>query len=289
MSINALRAGAAALVMAFSAPATAQTGGAAAKVDPVVATVDGQAIKLSDVVTAVRELPEEYRDRPAEALFASMLDQIIIATLLANEAGRLKLADDPAVRARIDEARDQILSNAYLERRVGAAVTEAALRARFASTTAPAGSNDEVRARHILVRTEAEAKAILGRLRGGADFAKLARTSSIGPSRTGGGDLGFFTRAKMVPAFAEAAFALKEGEVSQPVKTQFGWHVIKVEARRQGRQPRFEDAAEALRAEMSGEVVSAVIAELRGKANIVRFNADGSAPPPMSPIRPAAP
>ena len=146
-----------------------------------------------------------------------------------------------------------------------------------------------MRARHILVKSEDEAKAVIKELDGGADFAKLASEKSIGPSKAQGGDLDYFGRGQMVKEFEDAAFGLEAGAYTEtPVRTQFGWHVIKVEDKRKSEPPTFEEAESALGQEMSQEIAEALMRELTEKATIQRFELDGSAPR-MRRIEPAPP
>src|SRR5690606_4963724 len=130
-----------------------------------------------------------------------------------------------------------------------------------------------VHARHILTATEADAKSALEEVRKGADFTEVSKKRSTGPTASTGGDLGFFTKDKMVPEFAEAAFALQPGQISEtPVQSQFGWHVIKVEARRTAEPPRFEDVREQVYDIMSGEVIEKTVADLKKDAKIEQYD-----------------
>jgi peptidyl-prolyl cis-trans isomerase C len=128
-----------------------------------------------------------------------------------------------------------------------------------------------------LLETEEDAKAVIAELKGGADFAETAKAKSTGPSADNGGDLGFFTKGRMVPEFSEAAFAMKVGEVSStPVQTQFGWHVIKVDDRRQAPPPSFEESVDQLRDEGARQIIAAELVSLREGLEIKTFNLDGS-------------
>ena len=156
-------------------------------------------------------------------------------------------------------------------------VTEAALRKRYERQVKESPVVEEARARHILVKTEEEAIAVIAELESGAEFAATATAKSIGPSAARGGDLGYFKREQMVPPFAEAAFALKPGEMTKkPVKTQFGWHIILTEDIREIKQPSFEQKRDQLHTDMSREVVRVEMFRLRKSTKIERFNQDGS-------------
>ncbi|HEX7967838.1 MAG TPA: peptidylprolyl isomerase, partial [Stellaceae bacterium] len=176
-------------------------------------------------------------------------------------------------------------------------VTDQKLHARYDKFVKEAPPREDVHARHILVGSEDEAKAVIAELKKGGDFAKIAQEKTTDPSgKTSGGDLGYFTKEDMVPEFADAAFKLKPGEITQtPVKTQFGWHVIKVEDRRQAKPPTFEQIKPRLANEVSRELVGDKLNELKTAAKIEVFNLDGSkpggAPPPAAPgaLAPGAP
>ncbi len=157
-------------------------------------------------------------------------------------------------------------------------MSEPKLKERYTKFLADNPGQEEVSARHILLQTEEEAKAVVAELKKGADFADLARKKSIDPSaKTGGGDLGYFTKDQMVPEFSEAAFKLAKGQTTeQPVKSSFGWHVIRVEDKRRSPPPSFEEAREQLTSELSQQVISEVVKQLRDGAKLERFNMDGT-------------
>jgi peptidyl-prolyl cis-trans isomerase C len=259
----------------------ALTGGAYAQAeDPVVATVDGAQIRRSEVEAAARSLPEQYRQMPLEMLYGVLLDRVIDFRLLANEAEGLDLEGDAEVQAELARARADVLRDALIRQRIEAGSTDAALQARYEQLKEnPDFVREEVHARHILLETEEDARAVIEQLQGGADFAAVAQERSIGPSAATGGDLGYFSREQMVPEFAEAAFAMAAGETSSaPVQTQFGWHVIKVMDRRTS-APSFEESEPQLRQDLAREIVNALVADLRADAAIERFNLDGSPMP----------
>ena len=258
--------------------------------DPVVARVDGQPIMLSDVTAAARELPEQLRGTPPQVLFPLLLDQVIAGRAVTAAARRAGLDRDEAVMARIRRAEEQELQQAWLTAEIGSRVTDAAVRARYDQQIANRPAEEEVHARHILVPTEAEARAALAEVRGGADFAEVARRRSTGPGSREGGDLGFFRRGDMVPEFAAAAFALQAGQISEnPVQSPFGWHVIKVEERRQASPPAFEEVAQAIRQQLLEAEVQAAVERARSAVQVERFNMDGSAPRPTDSAEPPAP
>lgn len=295
-----LRAGLILAVALLAAPGLmAQPAPATPPGDPVVARVDGEPILLSDLAAAARDLPEELRGAPPQMLYPLLLDQMIAGRAVTAAARRARLDQDEEVRARIRRAEEQELQQAWLTREISARVNDAAIRARYDREIAARPAEEEVRARHILVPTESEARAALAEIRGGADFMAVAQRRSTGPGAREGGDLGFFRRGDMVPEFATAAFALQAGQVSEaPVQSPFGWHVIKVEERRTASPPPFEEVAQAIRQQLMEAEVQGAVERARAEARVERFNLDGTAPraidaaeppAPAAPSRPAAP
>jgi len=289
MSTAFLRAAALALALGFPLAAGAETPASPAAGDPVVARVNGTEIHRTEVTAAIATLPEQYRQLPADMLFASILGQMIDRQLLSTAAEQAKLGDDAEVKKRLAQARDRVLQEVYLTREVEKGLTDERLKAQYQKMLKDQPAGEEVHARHILVDSEDKAKALIAKLEKGESFEELAKANSTGPSANNGGDLGYFSKEQMVPEFADAAFAMKPGEVSKvPVKTQFGWHIIKVEDRRTTPPPKFEDTREELRKQVAQELVTDLIAKLRKGAKVEQFNADGS---PMVPEAkaPAAP
>lgn len=269
----------------FAAPlaATAQIQPVTPGGDPVVARVDGTEIRFSDVAAAAQRLPEQFRGMPPQVLFPLLIDQMISEAVVTQAARKAGLQDTPEVRRQMARIEDQVIQQALIGREIAEKVTEQSLRARYQREIVDQPAEAEVRARHILVQTESEARAIIATLAGGADFAATAREKSRGPGAAEGGDLGFFKKEDMPEALAEAAFALQPGQIApNPVRTQFGWHVVKVEERREQPRPSFEEAEPALRRAASEEVAEALVERLRGQARIERFGLDGS-PLPATP------
>ena len=263
--------------------------------DPVVAKVNGQPIHLSDLKDAVQGLPDNLRGLPPMTLYPMLLDQMIDERALVAAARKSGLDKDPLVQRQMAAAEDRALQTAVLSKEVGPTITDAALHARYDKDVAGKPGEEEVHAKHILVDNEDQAKKIIADLKGGADFAALAKQYSKDPGAAQqGGDLGFFKKDEMVPEFATAAFAMKPGQVSdQPVHTQFGWHVIMVVERRPAEAPSFEQAKEELRQKLIQEGVRKAVAEARAEVPVEKFNLDGSqvratdtAEPPPAPKRP---
>ncbi len=252
----------------------------AAEDDQVVATVDGEKIYLGEVKEARKSLPEQYQKVPFEMIYPALVDSIVDSKLASNNARIRNLDQDAAFKKQMRRIEDQMLQRIVLTQEMEAGITDEALEKNYAELVKSFANKEEVRARHILVKTEKEAKEIIEKLEGGADFAAIAKEKSTGPSGAGGGDLGFFAKGQMVPEFDKVVFDLKPGELfGDPVKTQFGFHVIKVEERRKKEVPPFEKVKEQLRAEMSQSLGAAYVEGLRDKAKIVRFALDGSTVP----------
>ncbi|MCW3475902.1 peptidylprolyl isomerase [Limobrevibacterium gyesilva] len=276
------------------APVPAAAAPAPAPADPVVAKVGDQEIHLSDISEAVRGLPEEYRSMPQNMLFPLLLDQAIDRKAVVALARKQGLDQDPAVQRQIVNAQEQALQNALIARDVGPMISEPAIRALYDKDVAGKAGEEEVHARHILVANEADAVKIIADLKKGGDFAAIAKARSTDPGAAQGGDLGFFKKGDMLPEFATAAFALKPGQISdKPVKTQYGWHVIKVEERRAAPAPSFEQSHDELRQKLIQEGVQKVLAEARAGVKVERFNPDGTptrptdaAEPPPAPAKP---
>ncbi len=271
------------MLLAFPAWAEAKKPAAeAAPADPVVARIDKVELHRSDVMNAMRALPPQLRQQPADKLYPMVLNNMIAEVLLSQAGRKAKLADDPLVKKRLAQVQDQLIAEAYVEQLVGKSATEQKLHANYDKYVKDAPPREEVSARHILLPTEADAKAVIEELKKGADFAKLAKEKTTDPAgKSSGGELGYFTKEDMVPEFADAAFKLKKGEYTQtPVKTQFGWHVIKVEDRRTAPAPTFDQVKPRLVEQIRQEVIGAKVRELAAASKIEAFNPDGSKPTP---------
>src|SRR3954454_5707537 len=196
--------------------------------DPVLATVNGQPIRLSDVKDAAATLPPQARAMPPQQLYPLLVEQLIDARALLIQAQRIGLDKDPEVQKVVQMAQDHALETALLNKVVRPQITEEAVKARFEQENAGKTGEPEVHARHILVPDEATAKKIIADLKKGGDFAALSKQYSKDTAAVEqGGDLGYFKATDMVPEFSAAAFALKDKEVTPiPVHTQFGWHVV---------------------------------------------------------------
>ena len=187
----------------------------------------------------------------------------------ANAGKAAGLTETPEVKSRMRWLENRALRDAFVDTQVMKAISDADIRTRYDQVIGQQPSELELHARHILVKTEDEAKAIITELGGGADFVELAKAKSTGPSGPRGGDLGFFGKGRMVPQFEQAAFTLKPGEYSKsPVQTQFGWHIIKIEESREKPKPAFDTVKDQVRESIAGERLQALITGLRAKAKI---------------------
>jgi peptidyl-prolyl cis-trans isomerase C len=245
--------------------------------DPVVASVEGHLIYLSDLGEASKTLPENLRGMPFDSLYPVLLDRMVDHEALVMMAERKGLEQKKSVQREIQAATERILEGAYLGEVAAPQVTEQAIQARYNRQFANRSATEEVRARHILVTTEAEARKVMEDLKKGADFATIARVLSKDPDAAKGGDLGFFRREQVWPGFADIAFSLQPGQIApNPIKNEFGWHVIKVEERRLVAPPSFSDVHDQLRQEILAAAVQQAIANARSQLAIHRFNLDGS-------------
>ena len=272
MIFNRLTLGAAALALSVSWAGA----GVHAEDDPVVATVNGVKVHRSMLAEAQQLLPPQYQKIPLAQIYPALVDSVIDMKLAAADAREKKLHQNPEFKKLMRRIEDQMLQRSSLQKIMSEGITEDAVRARYDKMVAGKSGAEEVHARHILVKTEDEAKAIIKDLKGGADFETLAKEKSTGPSGPNGGDLGFFAKGQMVPAFEKAAFGMDKGEVTdEAVKTQFGYHVIKVEAKRKSEAPSFEKMEQQLRTELSQEKATTFVAGLRKGAKIERFDLEG--------------
>jgi peptidyl-prolyl cis-trans isomerase C len=272
-------------------PATRPPQAATPAKDPVVATVNGQPVYLSELEVAQQALPPQYRNMPLSNVFPALLDRIIDSKLVVADGRKNKVEADPAFKRRLAFVEEQVIQDFWLQKEIGRRITAEKMQQRYQEKLKSMPAEEEVHARHILVATEAEAKDLLAELKKGGAFDKLAREKSTDKaSGAEGGDLGWFKRTDMVKEFSDAAFAQKKGELSEaPVKTQFGYHVIKVEDRRQAPPPSFEELSDQIREELMRETVSGFLDQLRSAAKVEKFNIDGSKPEAKPAAVPAAP
>lgn len=265
-------------VLAQTPPASPPASAAApAPADPVIATVNGVAIHMSDVQAAAQDLPSQMQQLPPQQLFPVVVNQLIDRQALLVAAKAAKLENNPQVAAAMQEAADEKLENAYIQAKVAPQVNDAAVAAAYKAQYAGKPGPEQVEARHILVKTQAEAEEIIKQLNHGANFAKLAQKDSIDPGAANGGELGWFAQNEMVPAFSNAAFALKPGEYTKtPVQSQFGWHVILCEGKRTAPSPSLNDVKDQISQSLADAAIKSTLADARSKVKIQVLNANGS-------------
>ncbi len=243
--------------------------------DLTLAIVNGKEIKHSQVMEILKTLPVQ-QGVDLERIYPQVIDHVINEQLLQVEIGKINLKNDPDVQKRMAMAKDQIIKAVYLERKVKELVTDKQVKKEYNKLKKEQSGIKEIKARHILVKTEDEAKAIIKQLDGGADFAGLAKEKSTGPTGARGGDLGYFTKEAMLPEFSKVAFALKSGKYSKtPVQTQFGWHVVKTEDHRSKPAPKLTEVEGAIRGKLGQEALETYVKNLRKTAEIKRFSLDG--------------
>ncbi|MDP2779174.1 peptidylprolyl isomerase [Devosia sp.] len=236
-----------------AAPAAPAQDAAPAAVSPeaVVATVDGAPITEADLGFAAEDLSQELQQMPPAQRKPFLLRVLIDMKVMAKAGADAGMADTPLFQQRLDYLKDRSLRRAYFADTIAKGITEEAVRAAYDKSVADFQPTEEIRASHILVPSEDEAKAIKEQLDGGADFAELAKEKSIDPGAANGGDLGFFSKGMMVAPFETAAYGLSDiGQVSEPVESQFGWHVIRLEEKRQSAPPTFEQLAPQLQQQL---------------------------------------
>ena len=262
---------------AVSVSIAAVSGPAAAQDDEVLAIVNGTEIRRSEVINEISTLPAQFQQLPPDQLIPQLLDRMIDNQLLQDKAFAEGVDDDPEVAEQMARVRGRIVRRIFLGRLIDDAGTDDAVLARYEATIGAQEPTEEVSARHILLDTEDEARAVIVDLDGGADFATLARERSTGPSGSSGGDLGYFEHGRMVAEFADAAFDMAVGTYTpDPVQTQFGWHVILVEDRRENTPPNLEESSEEIRNSLVQEFMAQYVGALRAEAEIEIVGGDSA-------------
>ena len=240
---------------------------------PIVANVNNEDISLETMIHAMNELPPEIQSQPFMSYYEDLLERVIDIKLFAQEGKKMKLDEEPSVRAAIDFVIEKVLMQAFLSKYVQENIKEENLRASYNNFIADETSREEIKASHILMDTESEAIDVINMLNDGDDFAELAKNKSTGPSGPSGGDLGWFKRGQMVPPFEKAAFSLNKNEITQrPVQTQFGWHVIKIFDKRIPEAPSYESMKSKLIQDLERKIVSKKIQDLRNDALIEKLS-----------------
>jgi peptidyl-prolyl cis-trans isomerase C len=280
-----------ALLLVSAAPLRAQDK------DPLVAKVNGTEIHQSDLAVAEEEagqLPPMSPDAKKDYLVQFMTDMILVS----KAAETKKLGDSPDFKRKVAFARNKVLMEAMLTSVGKEALTDAEMHKVYDDAVKQMGEEKEVHARHILFRVapgdekaskeaEDKVKAVIERLNKGEDFAKLAGELTEDPSgKANGGDLGFFSKEQMVPEFSDTAFGLENGKISGPVKTQFGWHVIKVEEKRVKPQPKFEEVKPQIEQYVVRKAQAEMVQKLRAEAKVEKFYKVEAPADPAAPAEP---
>ena len=282
----------AAAVAAMVAAGTFALTPAFAQEAEVLARVNGKDITKTEVDLATEVYGAQLQQVPEAARQSIIIDALIDMHVLADAAREAGLDQTETYKDRMEFLSAQALRNTFIEEKVQNAVTDEELKARYEKDVAGYTPPEEVKASHILVKTEDEAKQIISDLEAGGDFAAIASEKSLDPgSKTNGGDLGYFSKGQMVPAFEEAAFALEPGSYTKtPVQSQFGYHVIKTEDKRSQPVPSFEDVKAQVQEVLQREKFQTVLTELKEAAKVERLDqpADGEAPA-TAPVEGAAP
>ncbi len=279
-ALPALVVGLAMLAAPFPRPAIAQT-------DSVVARVNGVDIREGDLAMVEEDIGQGIPNMTGDAR-RDYLITFLTDIMLASQAAESKnIQSSEEFKRRSAYSRNKVLMELLLQSEAKAAANEPAMRKVYEEATKDMKAEKEVRARHILVETEDEAKAVLSELKKGADFAELAKQKSKDPGSTDGGDLGYFTKDQMVSEFAETAFKLQKGQLSDPVKTQFGWHIIKAEDQRDREVPSFEKVKDQIENYVTRRAQAETIAKLRETAKIERLEKKPDPAPAPTPAPPA--
>jgi peptidyl-prolyl cis-trans isomerase C len=283
--LTLVAAGAAILVAAGFANAQAPAG------DPVLAKVNGVEIHQSDLALAEEDIGQQIPAKDEAGKRDYLINYLADMILLSKAAEAKKIPDSADFKRRIAFQRNKALMETMLHEESKTATTEANLRKVYDDATKQMGSEQEVHARHILFRVanptdeaaskaaEAKVKAVIDRLKKGEDFTKIANELTEDPSgKANGGDLGYFSKEQMVPEFSEVAFKLNKGQVSDPVKTQFGWHVLKVEDKRQRQAPAFDSVRDQVEQFAVRKAQVDFVTKLRADAKIERLDKPAEQP-----------
>ncbi len=276
-----------AALIAAASPSFAQTPGGTEE-DVVIANVNGKPIYRSQLIELFQQqVPPQMQQMGVMPFYDMLVDRLIGFQVLTEEGRAAGLADDPEVTEQMTRIEDSIIRIVRVQRLVEERTTEEAIQSAYAAYVEGNPPKEEVRARHILVETEAEAKEIIVLLQSGGDFEGLAKERSTGPSGPEGGDLGYFGRGQMVEEFQDAAFAMDSGQFSDtPVQTQFGWHVIKVEDKRMSEPEPLETVQGQLTEQLRSQIFQEIIAERVASSDVERFDIQGN-PVQEQPAAPA--
>lgn len=258
----------------------------------VMAKVDGVEITRAEASELVEMMPQQMRQLPPEQLLPMALEQIINNKIISKKAASTPLANDPEVKKQVELAKEQIVRSTFVEREVAKKLKPEDVKTEYEQYIKNFPKVEEVKAAHILVADEAKAKEIIASLDGGKDFAELAKENSTDGTAKNGGDLGYFSKEDVVPEFAEAAFALEVGKYSKtPVKTEFGYHVLKIADKRVRPPAEFEQVKPYIEQELRRTALESLVKDWRGDAKIERYDEKGNliVPTEEAPVQQATP
>ena len=249
-----------------------------AATDPVVARVNGDEIHRSDVLHEIEMGGAALQQLPPALIYPQILKKMVATKVVSEKGYDAGLQKSDEVKDKMKKLEAQVVAEAYIRKQVEPKITEKKIETRYKLLETKFKPQDEVRARHILVKTKKEAEALIAKLKKGADFSKLAEKNSKDTgSAKQGGDLGYFVRDAMVKPFADVAFKLKKGEISDnPVKTEFGYHVIKTEDKRKSAPPPLDEVHDQIANQLGQELTNSEVSDLVAEAKVEMFNIDGS-------------
>ena len=237
------------------------------KVDPnALAIVNGQSITMEDMQELMLDMPQ-LAELPMETVYPNLLNMLINNKVIMIGAKKAGVAKRPAIKRMLRQAEEQIIGQTYLNELLESQISEEELRALYEREIKNFKREEEIHARHILVKTEKEAQDLLIQLKAGADFASLANQKSL-DKNTQDGDLGYFTKGMMVPEFGDAVFDMKKGQLSNPIHTAFGWHIAYIEDKRLANPPSFEDVRDQIKQAVMENKLQSVLATERTKLNV---------------------
>lgn len=262
------------LALSISLPSIAQTTATAPR---VIAVVEGTQITDKDFEAAYASLPAKVQRRGVDVLYPHILELLVQQNLLVKKGRDAGLATHPAIKAQMKVFESRLIHDAYLNEAVTQRITEDMIQGEYQRYLATVPPGEEVKARHILLRSEQEARNVISLMGQGNDFAALAQQYSTGKSAATGGDLGYFKRGQMVQEFENVAFALNSNTyTADPVQTKFGWHVILVEDKREAPTPTFEQMRPQLMQAIGQAVAFQVTQDMIKNANVMRYDLNGN-------------
>ena len=232
-----------------------------------VAIVDGEPISMAEIREMIADMPQ-LEELSFDQIYPNLLEMLVNNRVIMQGAQKAGVLDRPEIKKQLRMAKEQIVGQTYLDELLRAHVTEEEVRAVYDRELKEFRREEEIHARHILVKTEKEAQDILVQLKAGANFAELADKKSLDENTEPGGDLGYFTKAMMIPEFGDAVFDMKKGQLSGPIKTAFGWHVVLVEDKRLANPPPFEDVREDIERAVMETKLPVVLQEERAKMKV---------------------